>query len=81
MELFRLREQNSYWERPEDIEKDFHIKLLLAFPFEIVNPVERKVKLNEDGIFIIRGPRQIGKTTFLKRIIRNLLKNKGHIGG
>lgn len=32
--------------------------------------------MDKDGIFIIRGPRQIGKTTFLKRSIRNLL-NKG----
>ena len=76
MELFRLKEQNPYWEKPEDIEKDFHIKSISALPFEIINPVEKEIELDKDGIFIIRGPRQIGKTTFLKRSIKKLL-NKG----
>lgn len=76
MELFRLREQNPYWENPQNIEKDFHIKTLSTLPFEIINPVENKIDLFEDGIFIIRGPRQIGKTTFLKRKIKELL-NRG----
>lgn len=76
MELFRLREQNPYWENPQNIEKDFHIKTLSTLPFEIINPVENKIDLFEDGIFIIRGPRQIGKTTLLKRKIKGLL-NKG----
>lgn len=76
MELFRLKEQNPYWEKPEDIGKDFHIKSISTLPFEIINPVEKKIELDRDGIFIIRGPRQIGKTTFLKRSIKNLL-NKG----
>jgi len=75
MELFRLREQNPYWEKPEDIGKDFHIKVLSTLPFEIINPVERKIELDKDGIFIIRGPRQIGKTTFLKRSIKKLIES------
>jgi len=74
MELLRLREQNPHWEKPEDIEKDFHIKVLSTLPFEIINPVEKKIEFDKDGIFIIRGPRQIGKTTFLKRSIKKLLK-------
>jgi len=74
VELFRLKEQNQYWENPQAIQRDFHIKLLSSFPFEIVNPAEKKIQFNKDAIFIIRGPRQIGKTTFLKRSIRNLLQ-------
>jgi len=73
MELFRLKEQNPYWENPQAIKSDFHLKALSSFPFEIVNPAEKKIGLNKEGIYIIRGPRQIGKTTFLKRSIRNLI--------
>lgn len=76
MDLFRLREQNPYWDNPENIGKDFHIKAISTLPFEIINPLEEKIELDKEGIFIVRGPRQIGKTTFLKRSIRNLL-NKG----
>lgn len=76
MDLFRLREQNPCWDNPENIEEDFHIKAISALPFEIINPVEKKIEFDKDGIFIVRGPRQIGKTTFLKRSIKNLL-NKG----
>jgi len=74
MELIRLREQNLYWENPREIGNDPHLETLASFPLEIVNPVEKSVNLNKDGIFIIRGPRQVGKTTFLKRIVKELLK-------
>lgn len=73
MDLFRLREQNPHWENPKEIGKDFHIQAISALPFEIINPVEKKIEFDKEGIFIIRGPRQIGKTTFLKRSIKNLL--------
>ena len=69
MELIRLREQNFYWENPEEIASDPHLENLASLPLEIVNPVEKDLDLNKEGIFIIRGPRQVGKTTFLKRSI------------
>lgn len=74
MELIRLREQNFYWENPEEIARDPHLENLASLPLEIVNPVEKDLDLNKEGIFIIRGPRQVGKTTFLKRTIRELLR-------
>lgn len=30
----------------------------------------------KNGVYLIKGPRQIGKTTILKLIIRNLIKKK-----
>ena len=74
MELIRLKEQNPYWENAEKIKDDPHLEMLASSPREIVNPVEKSVDLKSDGVFIIRGPRQIGKTTFLKRTIRDLIK-------
>jgi len=41
MELIRLREQNSYWENPEEIARDSHLENLASLPLEIVNPVEK----------------------------------------
>jgi len=76
MELTRLREQNLYWENVEKIRDDPHLEMLASFPIEIVHPIEENVDLSKDGIFIIRGPRQVGKTTFLKRTIRKLLKEE-----
>ena len=74
MELIRLKEQNPYWENVEKIKGDPHLEMLASSPREIVNPVEKSIDLKSEGVFIIRGPRQIGKTTFLKRTIRDLIK-------
>ena len=75
MELFALREQNPYWMNPQAIEQDFHLGKIKAGAIEIINPVEKNIKINKDGIYIIRGPRQVGKTTLLKRKIKDLIKN------
>lgn len=73
MELARLREQNPYWDNPDKIKEDAHLERLASLPVEMTHPVEKNIYLGKDGIFIIRGPRQIGKTTFAKRAIRELL--------
>ena len=64
MELIRLKEQNPYWENAEKIKGDPHLEMLASSPREIINPVEKSIDLKNDGVFIIRGPRQVGKTTF-----------------
>lgn len=33
--------------------------------------------LDVDGVYTLRGPRQVGKTTLLKTLVRDLLKRRG----
>ncbi len=74
MDLSKLRFQNKFWDRAELIEEDFHLKLLQKHPLTLTHPIEQKIQLDEDRIYIIRGPRQVGKTTLSKKILKNLLK-------
>lgn len=63
-------EQNPWWKNKEAIKVDE----------KVVNAMKRKHKLvysfKEKGNFIFIGPRQIGKTTFFKLLIYDLLINK-----
>jgi predicted AAA+ superfamily ATPase len=73
MDIRILLEQNPWWQNNQAVEKDPHLLQLKEqkneFPFEI----EKKIKLEKTGVYILRGPRQIGKTTLLKKIIKKLL--------
>lgn len=66
----RLIEQNPWWEEPAAIEKDRHIVEYnnAKVRFELPN-----LKIN-GGLYILRGPRQVGKTTLLKHMIKQRLK-------
>ena len=70
MELITL---NPWWENESAIELDKHINALKNFKYTHNPPL-----LNEDfkpgNLYTIRGPRQIGKTTFLKMFIRKKLR-------
>lgn len=63
--------ENPWWSDREAIDEDFHLEQLrdrqLVFdpgiPFDLEN----------DGVYTLRGPRQVGKTTLLKSIVRELL--------
>ena len=70
-ELFDL---NPWWEDPENIKIDRHIVLFEEkkykyHPEKILN----QIKIDQAGIYTLRGPRQIGKTSALKLLIRALL--------
>jgi len=67
-----LVEQNPWWENTSAIEQDKHImdyqNAKVKFPLPAF--------IAQKGIYIIRGPRQVGKTTLLKTIIRETLKSE-----
>lgn len=73
MELAKLRFQNRHWDNVELLREDLHLKQLLNAPLILRHSIEDKVKLNEDKVYIVRGPRQIGKTTLVKRKLKELL--------
>lgn len=71
MEYSSLKEANPWWDNKSLIDQDFHL----------VNLGKQKVKWRYritgalvEGIYSIRGPRQVGKTTWIKQKIRELLE-------
>ncbi len=74
MDPAELIKQNPWWKAPSSIESDIHIQ---AFNNSSVK-WKPQIKLAFDPVFPIiyslRGPRQIGKTTLLKTMCKDLLK-------
>lgn len=72
MDYSRLKELNPWWESKKLIDRDIQLTKL----------VKQKIKWNYDiikdlkeGIYSLRGPRQVGKTTWIKQKIKGLLEN------
>src|SRR3989344_1544415 len=74
MEFEQLAEQNPWWKGKEFIESDFDLirwgeKKHPWIPFFV-----EKINFEAFSLHILLGPRQVGKTTALKLIIRKLLE-------
>ncbi|RKX70544.1 hypothetical protein DRP53_04700 [candidate division WOR-3 bacterium] len=76
MSLERLGRQNPWWENAELINNDPHIVARDQSPLKWSPEIRLKIKTEADLIYALRGPRQVGKTTLLKSLIRNLLRKK-----
>lgn len=70
MDLITL---NPWWEDKKAIELDKHITSLHQFKYIYRSPY-LKEDFEKNNVYSIRGPRQIGKTTFLKLLIKEKLK-------
>jgi len=70
MDLINL---NPWWEHKNAIELDKHIRTLQRFKYVYNSPFLKK-DFKTGSLYTIRGPRQIGKTTFLKLFIKEKLK-------
>lgn len=57
MELFRLREQNKWWDSPDALRADLHLRAVAEAHFSISHPAETKINLTQDRLYILRGPR------------------------
>lgn len=66
--------QNPWWENAELIQQDPHLKRVDILPFQYQPQVITDDDLDCSGVITLRGPRQVGKTTFLKMLIRKLLQ-------
>lgn len=71
--LDRLRELNPWWTDPQAIRRDRHLRQLEASPFQRPVPLLHQLQLNVPIVYTLRGPRQVGKTTTAKLLIRHLL--------
>jgi len=78
MDFRVLLEQNPWWQNKRAMEKDLHLLELKKQKNEFSFEIEKKINLNKTGVYSLRGPRQIGKTTLLKKLIKKLLaKHQG----
>jgi predicted AAA+ superfamily ATPase len=71
-----LIDQNPWWRKPKAILKDKYI-VAAAKSKAPWNPrLKYKFDLNMDAVYTLRGPRQVGKTTLLKQMIKHLIELK-----
>jgi predicted AAA+ superfamily ATPase len=69
-----LIEQNPWWSQPEAWEgRDPHLRRLAAQPAELPPLVAHRIPLTVPAVHVVRGPRQVGKSTELKLLARRAL--------
>lgn len=67
---------NPWWIQSDLIKKDDKLIEFGSQKYKFWPKFYRRYPLNKDGIFIIRGPRRVGKTTLIKLLIKKLLLEK-----
>jgi hypothetical protein len=73
MDFSYVYSQNPWWEDKELIYIDMHVKKFEKSKFKHIPNFMDELKNYKNGIYIIKGPRQIGKTTILKLLIKDLI--------
>jgi predicted AAA+ superfamily ATPase len=73
MDFRELSSSNPWWEDKKLIQKDKDLTRRQASNFKWTPRLLYFFKLEEDAIYTIRGPRQVGKTTFVKMMINKIL--------
>ena len=71
-----LQQHNPWWFREELILEDEKITDYEQETYRYIPLLLREYPENTDAILALRGPRQIGKSTTMKLIIRRLLLEK-----
>lgn len=74
MDFARLAEQNPWWHDPAAIEGDFHVRAFDSSPVRWEPREAEAFSFDADVVYTLRGPRQVGKTTLLKLLVRRLLR-------
>src|SRR6056297_1379742 len=65
--------QNPWWRSVDKIDEDSSIMQFNRSSFKFFPAFLDDVDFNQKGIFTLRGPRQVGKTTSLKLMFKQLL--------
>src|SRR3989338_8086414 len=76
MDLTSLQLANPWWQNAEVLKQDEHLRAIFGKPYYFDHPVKERFCLEPDRIFILRGPRQVGKTTLLKEKILEAITTK-----
>lgn len=70
-QIFRL---NRWWTNAGWAAGDPHLRRLAASPIRLPAPQVEEIPLRDPGVHILRGPRQVGKSTDLKLLARRALE-------
>lgn len=73
-DLPKIAAENPWWIDPNSIDQDNKLKEFHKAKFQWIPNLMYRILLNVDTVYSLRGPRQVGKTTLLKLLIRKLLK-------
>jgi len=66
--------QNPWWTDGKNIENDVHIRKLKKQTYIHRPTLFQSSELKKDAVYTLRGARQVGKTTLVKLMIEDLLK-------
>ena len=69
----QILSQNRWWTSPAWRASDPHLELLRAQPVRLEADFVANLDLDDPGIHILRGPRQVGKSTDLKLLVERAL--------
>lgn len=64
---------NPWWTEPGWEASDAHLRRLASQPVQLPSPQVHEVDLTRPAVHILRGPRQVGKSTDLKLLVRRAL--------
>ena len=73
MEFTSISQQNKWWKDSSEIHNDLHIRAFENAKIQWEPRIKHFIKFDADRIYTLRGPRQVGKTTLVKNLIRDLL--------
>jgi len=71
-----LARQNPWWLDPSAIQADHHIRQLADSPFTWRPAAKDAISPDAEAVYVVRGPRQVGKSTLLKCRIQALLSER-----
>jgi len=74
MEIERLVEQNQWWKDKSLIEEDYDIQKWKEKKYRWIPSLTKEIELKPFSLHILLGPRQAGKTTVMKLLIKQLLE-------
>lgn len=75
MDRASLEILNPWWQNPRKIAEDEHL-LVRSQSYYFDNPLKSEIPLQPGSVTILRGPRQVGKTTLMKEKIAEALVAK-----
>lgn len=75
-QLWEIKQQNQWWNEPKLIENDVKITTYENSSIKWLPDAYHEIQFSESSIYVVKGVRQIGKSTLLKLLARKLL-NQG----
>lgn len=76
MDIFELIKYNPWWSNPKSINNDREISILEKSSVQWKPGIKKHIKLDVQDyiLYSVRGPRQVGKTTLIKLLIKEKLE-------